>query len=109
MSGGVEVSLPHGDCTAVRGPGVDIVLSTARQQTVALECCTEFGIDPGSRPALIVKSLIECKPAFEAVGREILYVDVDISKSGDQGLLLQSWPYRSIVRPKWLFDNITEP
>ena len=109
MSGGVEVGLPLGDCAAVRGPGVDIVLSTARQQTFALECFTGFGIDPGSRRALIVKSMIEFKPAFEAVAREILYVDVDIPKSGDQGLLLRSWPYRNIARPKWPFDDITEP
>ena len=109
ISGGVEVGLPLGDCAAVRGTGVDIVLSSARQQTFALECFSGFGIDPESRRALIVKSMIEFKPAFEAMAHEILYVDTEIPKSGDQGLLLRSWPFRNIQRPKWPFDDIAGP
>ena len=109
VSGGVEVGLPLGACAAVRGPGVDIVLASLRQQTFALECFTGLGIEPASRRALVVKSMIEFKRAFEPVASEILYVDTDIPESGDQGRVLRTWPYQFIDRPKWPLDDITEP
>jgi len=66
--------IPCGDCACLSCGGVDIVVSSMRQQAVGLDVFTAFGIDPSQRQLLIVKSMNHFYAAFAPIATEVVYM-----------------------------------
>lgn len=107
VSNGIEVGLPLGDGVAVHAGALDVVLSTRRQQTYSLDCFTGFGIEPRTKRIVVVKSSVEFRRAFGPIAAETLMVHTRIPRSGDQSVLMRTWPFQHITRPKWPLDDVT--
>lgn len=100
---GKTVTTPCGDCVAVRGAGIDIVLSSLREQPLGLDTFTGFDIDPRSRKILVVKSTQCFYPAFAQIAGDTVLMNVHARGTNASEVL--HYPYRRITRPKWPFDE----
>jgi microcystin degradation protein MlrC len=92
---------PLGDCVAVSGSGVDIVLNTLRTQAFAPELFTNVDIDPTQRHIVIVKSTQHFHAEFAPIAAEILHV-------GAPGVVAPDYKnlaFEKAQRPKWPFDD----
>lgn len=106
LSSGVPVRFPLGDCARLSHGETEFVLSSVRQQTFSTECFTALGIDPAAKRALVVKSMIEFRGAFEPIASETLFVEAQMPDSGDQGVLLRAMGFERIQRPIWPLDEL---
>jgi microcystin degradation protein MlrC len=91
-----------GDCACLTCSGVDVVVSSVRQQVVGLEVFTAFGIDPSERDLLVVKSMNHFRAAFAPIAAEIVYM----STPGALNLDPRAIPYEHVDTRKfpWLDD-----
>jgi microcystin degradation protein MlrC len=88
--------IPLGAAAAIRIAGIDVVLTSQRQQALAVDLFTNLGIDPACRRLVVVKSAQHFRPSFEPLARQIVYLRH--RTGGEQ-------PYRHIQRPMWPFDD----
>ena len=86
-----------GDCAAIRVAGVDIVLTSLRNQALGLELFTNLGIDPASYRVVVVKSSQHFRHEFGPIAAETIYVDSPGTLSQDY----DSIPYTKLDRPMW--------
>ena len=94
-----------GDCACVRLGGIDVVLTTVRQQAMGLELFRNVGIEPMERKLLVVKSTNHFHAAFGPIAAKVLYVESD-------GALPRTYlriPYTRVQRPIWPLDAIADP
>jgi microcystin degradation protein MlrC len=98
--GFAEVSC--GDCVCLTCGGVDVIVSTVRQQVLGLEVFTAFGIDPTERQLLVVKSMNHFRAAFAPIAAEVVYM----SAPGALNLDPRAIPYQHVDTRKfpWLDD-----
>jgi microcystin degradation protein MlrC len=91
-----------GDCACLTSGGVDIVVSSVRQQAVGLEVFTACGIDPKERQLLVVKSMNHFRAAFAPIAAEVVYM----STPGALNLDPRAIPYEHVDTRKfpWLED-----
>ncbi|HEY0294212.1 MAG TPA: M81 family metallopeptidase [Bordetella sp.] len=86
-----------GDCALVHTQGVDIVLTSVRNQAIDTDLFTQLGCDLAARKIVVVKSAQHFHASYAKVARHILYV-------GAPGVATPDWktlPYKKIKRPKW--------
>jgi microcystin degradation protein MlrC len=81
-----------GDCARLTCDGVDVVVSTLRQQVLGLEVFTAVGIDPTALDVIVAKSSNHFRAALEPIAGEILYMSTPGALSYD----FPSVPYRHI-------------
>lgn len=92
---GSQVQL--GDCALVRTGGIDVVLTSLRNQALNVDLFTRIGCDPESKKLLVLKSAQHFHASFSKIAPLILYVAAPGAASPHHHLL----PYRHIRRPKW--------
>ncbi|MBN34676.1 MAG: microcystin LR degradation protein MlrC-like protein [Rhodospirillaceae bacterium] len=92
---------PLGDCVAVSGSGIDIVLNSLRTQAYGPELFTNVGIDPARRNVVIVKSTQHFYAGFAPIAAEVVYV-------GAPGVVAPAYhelTFNKAQRPRWPFDD----
>lgn len=100
---GSEVTIALGDCAAIFAQGIDIVLSSFREQPLSLDAFLGFDIDPSERDLVVVKSTQHFHAAFAPIASDIVYLSPHAR--GTPGSELLHLPYTRIRRPKWPFDQ----
>ena len=70
---GAPVSM--GDAVALRCGPVDIVVLSQRSATNTPECYEKLGINPLNKKILVAKTLNNCRPGFDSVAAEYIWVD----------------------------------
>lgn len=96
---GTRMSL--GAACAVRVGGVDIVLSSLRDQAYSPDLFSNLGIDPATRRLVVVKSAQHFVDGFRGLTDQMIL-------AGGGGLLETDFrriPYRQIPRPMWPLDE----
>ncbi|MEO7369581.1 MAG: M81 family metallopeptidase [Ilumatobacteraceae bacterium] len=93
---------PLGKSAAVRIGGIDVVLTSRRQQVFSPHCFTEHGIDPTTRQIVVVKSMQHFVGGFAPIASCILRCDGPGSATVD----MTEIPYRRIKRPMMGLDPV---
>jgi microcystin degradation protein MlrC len=97
MTGLGGTPLAMGDSALVEAAGIDIVLTTLRNQAMGTDVFTQLGCDLGARDVIVVKSAQHFHAAFSKIAKHVLYV----AAPGTATVDLNTLPYRKIRRPKW--------
>ncbi len=98
---GVEQSLAR--TVAIDIGGIDVVLSSLREQTHSPECFTDLSIDLARKRLVVVKSAQHFRTTFEPLAEEIIYATGPGSSSTD----FSSFTYHRLQRPIWPLDQNT--
>ena len=86
-----------GDCALVQTGGIEIVLTSLRNQALNVDLFGNLGCDLAAKKLLVLKSAQHFHASFSRVAPLILYVAAPGAASPHHHLL----PYRHIRRPKW--------
>jgi len=97
MTGLGGTPLAMGDSALVEAAGVDIVLTTVRNQAMGTDLFTQLGCDLAARKIIVVKSAQHFQAAFSKITNHVVYV----AAPGTATVDLNALPYRKIRRPKW--------
>jgi len=97
MTGLSGAPAPMGDCVLVQAQGIQIVLTSVRNQAINIDLFTQLGCDLAAKKIIVVKSAQHFHASFSHVARHIIYV-------GGKGVATPDWKtltYRNIRLPKW--------
>jgi microcystin degradation protein MlrC len=86
---------PLGKSAAVRIDGIDVVLTSRRQQVFSPHCFTEHGIDPAQRHIVVVKSMQHFMGGFASIAAAIIRCD----GPGSATLDMRQIPFQRIKHP----------
>src|SRR4051812_2485486 len=90
-----EPQEPLGRSAAVRIGGIDVVMTSRRQQVFSPHCFSEHGIDPAQRHILVVKSMQHFMGGFAPIAASVLRCDGPGSATLDMAKI----PYRRVAPP----------
>ena len=93
--GGAPTAL--GDSALVQVGGVQVLLSTQRQQAMGTDMFTRMGCDLRALQLVVVKSSQHFYASYAQVATRVIYIDGPGTLTSDLGSL----PYRKTPRPKW--------
>ncbi|HEY5423892.1 MAG TPA: M81 family metallopeptidase [Ilumatobacteraceae bacterium] len=93
---------PLGRSAAVRIGGIDVVMTSRRQQVFSPHCFTEHGIDPTRRHIVVVKSMQHFMGGFAPIAASVVRCDGPGSATLDMRMI----PYRRIRRPMFGLDPV---
>lgn len=102
MGAGAQVDL--GPMARLDVAGIDVLVSTKRQQTLDPEVFLLHGIDVGRRKIVALKSEAHFRAAFEPIATAIIPADAPGLATRD----LPTLPYRRLLRPVWPLDPHAE-
>jgi microcystin degradation protein MlrC len=91
---------PLGRAAALRCAGVDVVVTTERDQARGTDLFTNLGIEPLQKRLIVVKSSQHFYASFAQIAGRIVYLDCPGSLQSD----LKSYPYQHVSRPRWPID-----
>jgi microcystin degradation protein MlrC len=94
LSGG-KTSL--GNCALVRAEGIDIVLSSNRNQAMNIDLFTQLGCALDEKKIIVVKSAQHFYASFSTIAKAVIYV-------GGQGAATPDWDtftYKKVQLPRW--------
>ena len=96
--------MPLGDAACLQVGGIDVTVVSLRDQAFGLELFTAFGVDPREKRLLVVKSANHFRAAFDAIAREVVYVDAGGALPSDPRAI----PYTRFDRQAfpWLDDPL---
>jgi microcystin degradation protein MlrC len=97
MTGLSGAPAPMGDCVLVETEGIEIALTSVRNQAINIDLFTQLGCDLAAKRIVVVKSAQHFHASFSTVARHIIYV-------GGKGVATPDWKtltYRNIRLPKW--------
>ncbi|WP_447576929.1 M81 family metallopeptidase [Achromobacter kerstersii] len=97
MTGLSGAPAPMGDCVLVEAQGIQIVLTSVRNQAINMDLFTQLECDLAAKKIIVVKSAQHFHASFSKVARHIIYV-------GGKGVATPDWKtltYRNIRLPKW--------
>ena len=97
LSGG---QTPLGDCALVDAQGIEIVLTSNRNQAMNIDLFTQLGCDVTKKKIVVVKSAQHFYASFSTIAKQVIYV-------GGKGVATPDWKtlvYKKIRRPKWPLD-----
>jgi microcystin degradation protein MlrC len=97
LSGG---QTPLGDCALVDAEGIEIVLTSNRNQAMNIDLFTQLGCEITKRKIIVVKSAQHFYASFSKIAQKVIYV-------GGKGVATPDWKtlvYKKIRRPKWPLD-----
>jgi len=91
-----------GACARFICRGIDIVVSSVRQQVRGLEVFTALGIEPSERRVLVVKSTHHFHTAYAPIAEKVIHMDAP----GALTLNIEALPYRHVDKRKfpWIDD-----
>lgn len=69
--------MPLGDAACLHVEGIDVIVVSLRDQAFGLELFTAFGVDPRKKRLLVLKSANHFRAAYDAIAREVIYVDAN--------------------------------
>lgn len=98
-----QMESPLGDTAWVRGRGVDIVLSSLRDQAYDRSAFTHIGLDPAGLNAVVVKSSNHFSASFAPIADRIIYV----GGPGALDLDFAGLAYRAFTSP--YYPRIADP
>ena len=101
MSSLSGAAIELGDCACVATQGVQVVLTTLRNQALGTDLFTQLGVHLQEQRIVVVKSSQHFYTAFAPVAAQVIYV----SAPGSVPFDLQQLPYRKAKRPKWPLDE----
>jgi len=101
MSSLSGAAIELGDCACVATQGVQVVLTTLRNQALGTDLFTQLGVQLQEQRIVVVKSSQHFYTAFAPVAAQVIYV----STPGSVPFDLQQLPYRKAKRPKWPLDE----
>ena len=93
-----EFAAPLGDCAAIAFEGLEVVLTSVRDQAYSPELFNGVGIDCAKRRIIVVKSAQQFRIGFEPLSRHIFNLWRDPRHRN----------YKNVRRPIWPLDEITE-
>jgi microcystin degradation protein MlrC len=91
---------PLGRAAALRCAGVDVVITTERDQARGTDLFTNLGIRPEEKRLVVVKSSQHFYASFAKISDCIVYLDCPGSLQSD----LKSHEYAQVARPRWPMD-----
>jgi microcystin degradation protein MlrC len=97
MTGLTGVPQPLGDAALVETHGIEIVLTTLRNQAMDIDLFTQLGCDLNRKKIVVVKSAQHFYASFSKIAKAVIYV-------GGKGVASPEWhslPYQKIRKPKW--------
>jgi microcystin degradation protein MlrC len=97
MTGLAGTPLAMGDCALVETAGIEIVLTSLRNQAMGTDLFTQLGCDLASKKIVVVKSSQHFYASYSKIAKHVIYVGAP----GAVALDLNTLPYRKIKRPKW--------
>jgi len=86
-----------GHSALVEAQGIDIVLTSLRNQAMDTDLFTQLGCDLPQKKLVVVKSAQHFYASFSKIARHVIYV-------GGKGVASPDWktlPYQKIRKPKW--------
>ena len=97
-----ELAIPCGDSAALHCQGIDIIVNSDRCQVLSPTVFSNFGIDPGSKRLLVVKSTQHFYAGFAPIAAKIIYM----AGPGAIPPRFTEIPYQRVDRRKypWLDD-----
>jgi microcystin degradation protein MlrC len=98
--------IPMGAAACLEVGGVDVVVTTVREQAFGLELFTAFGIDPRAKRLLVLKSANHFRAAYDRIAQEVLYADAGGALASDP----RAVPYTRFDRQAfpWIEDPFAE-
>jgi len=93
---------PLGKSAAVRIGGIEVVMTSRRQQVFSPHCFTEHDIDPTQRHIVVVKSMQHFMGGFAPIAASIVRCDGPGSATLDMKMI----PYQRIRRPMLGLDPV---
>lgn len=96
-----EPDLSMGRSALIRIDGVDVVVSSVRQQVFSRHVFESHGMDLARYKVIVVKSTQHFYDAFAPLGR-VVYCDLP----GTCAMDFSALPYRHLTRPMWPLDDI---
>ncbi len=102
MTGLAGAATPMGDCALVEAEGIEIVLTTLRNQALGTDVFTQLGCDLAAKSIIVVKSAQHFHAAFSRLTPHIIYVGAPGAATPHTATL----PYRHITRPRWPLDDV---
>lgn len=97
MTGLAGNQVPLGDCALVETSGIEVVLTSLRNQALNVDLFTQLHCELQARQIVVLKSAQHFHASFSQVASQILYVAAPGAASPHWDQL----PYRKIRRPKW--------
>ncbi|NIB43593.1 M81 family metallopeptidase [Pseudomaricurvus alkylphenolicus] len=101
---GLGFVAPHGLSAALEVEGNVVIVNSIRNQAFSPSCFTDFGIDPHSMRALIVKSTQHFYEQFAPLAEKIFYCETP----GGLSLEIDPANYQHLPRPIWPLDELLE-
>ena len=89
-----------GDCAAIHGSGIDVVLTTIRTQAYSPHLFRNVGIEPAERHIVVVKSTQHFHAGFAPIAARVLHVGAPGVVAPD----FENLGYARMQRPRWPFD-----
>jgi microcystin degradation protein MlrC len=96
-----EPDLSMGRSAAIRIRGVDVVVSSVRQQVFSRHVFESHGIELKDYKVIVVKSTQHFYDSFAPLGR-VVYCDLP----GTCAMDFSALPYRHLMRPIWPIDDL---
>jgi microcystin degradation protein MlrC len=95
------VSVAMGLSAAVRCAGIDIVITSLRQQTLGTDLFSGIGIDPTTKKLVVVKSAHHFYAKFAPIASQVIYC----AGRGYASKAFFELPYTKLGRPIWPLDQ----
>lgn len=89
-----------GRSAALRCAGIDVVVTSVREQARGTDLFTRLGIPLTEKRLVVVKSSQHFHDAYASIASKIVYVDCAGSLQSD----LTAFRYQNLVRPRWPID-----
>ena len=92
-----DLEMPCGDSVALHCQGIDIIVNSKRGQVFSPTVFSNFGIDPGQKRLLVVKSTQHFYAGFAPIADEIIYM----AGPGAIAPLFKQIPYQRVDMNKY--------
>ena len=102
MLGGLRRSF--GPTAVLRVDGIDILVTTERDQMLDLQQFKTFGIQPEQKSVVAVKSMQHFRAAFEPIAGKVIVCDCGALSTPQ----MSRRPYVNVRRPIWPLDENAE-
>jgi len=89
-----------GNCAAIHGSGIDVVLTTTRTQAFSPHLFRNVGIEPTERAIVVVKSTQHFHAAFAPIASQVIHVGAPGVVAPD----FENLSFTRMQRPRWPFD-----
>jgi microcystin degradation protein MlrC len=86
-----------GNCALVSAKGIEIVLTSTRNQAINIDLFTQLGVELQSKKIVIVKSAQHFYASFSKIAKHVIYM-------GGKGAATPDWDtftYHKVKKPRW--------